>query len=71
MICYNNTEGDKMESINTLPNLDLARTITESFFNEDNPHLGIDAFYMFSVSKFILLKERIIKKDSINKKSYF
>ena len=60
-----------MDSLQSLPNLTLARLITESFFDDDNPHLGIEAFYMFSVSKFILLKERIIKKDSINNILYF
>ncbi len=60
-----------MESKLTLPNLNLARMITEKFLAEDNPHLGQDAFYMFSVSKFILLKERIIKKDSVNNILYF
>ena len=60
-----------MESKLTLPNLNLARMITEKFLAEDNPHFGQDAFYMFSVSKFILLKERIIKKDSINNILYF
>ena len=60
-----------MESKLTLPNLNLARMITEKFLAEDNPHLGKDAFYMFSVSKFILLKERIIKKDSVNNILYF
>ena len=54
-----------------LPNLNLARTITEIFFNDGNPLLGEDVFYMFSVSKFILLKERIIKKDSVNNIIYF
>ncbi len=60
-----------MESKLTLPNLNLARMITEKFLAEDNPHLGKDAFYMFSISKFILLKERIIKKDSVNNILYF
>ena len=60
-----------MESKLTLPNLNLARMITKKFLAEDNPHLGQDAFYMFSVSKFILLKERIIKKDSVNNILYF
>lgn len=60
-----------MENNQILPNLNLARLIIESFFNSDNPRLGQDAFYMFSVSKFILLKERIIKKDSKNNILYF
>ena len=63
--------GDKMESKLTLPNLNMARMITEKFLAEDNPNLSQDAFYMFSVSKFILLKERIIKKDSVNNILYF
>lgn len=60
-----------MESKLTLPNLNLARMITEKFFDDATPHLGQDAFYMFSVSKFILLKERIIKKDSVKNILYF
>ena len=56
-----------MSNNNEIPNLRLAREITEHFFREDGPyHLGQDAFYMFLVSKFILLKERIIKKDTIH-----
>ena len=54
-----------------LPNLNLAREITEKFLNDDNPVLNKDAFYMFSISKFILLKEKIIKKDSVNSILYF
>ena len=54
-----------------LPNLKLARKITEKFFSEENPSLDENAFYMFSVSKFILLKERIIKKDSIKNILHF
>ena len=60
-----------MKSEQTLPNLNLARMITEKFFDDANPRLGQDAFYMFSVSKFILLKESIIKKDSVNSILYF
>lgn len=63
--------GDKMESRLILPNLNFSRTITEKFLDDDNPHFGQDAFYMFSVSKFILLKERIIKKDTVNNILYF
>ena len=60
-----------MESKLALPNLNLARMVTEKFLNDDNPHLGQASFYMFSVSKFILLKERIIKKYSVNNILYF
>ena len=60
-----------MNSKQTLPNLNFARIITEKFFDDANPYLGEDAFYMFSVSKFILLKESIIKKDSIKNILYF
>ncbi len=60
-------ETDKL----VLPNIKLAREITEQFLKYDDPILNKDAFYMFSISKFILLKEKIIKKDSVNSILYF
>lgn len=60
-----------MESKLENPNLKLAKTITEKFMETEQVKLGKEAFYMFSVSKFILLKEKIIKKDSSNNIIYF
>ena len=53
------------------PNLELARKIVERFLLGDDGQLGQDAYYMFLVSKFILLEERIIKKDCSNKILHF
>ena len=51
--------------------IDLARELTQNFLNGKTKKLGKAHFYMFSISKFILLKEKILKKDSINKILYF
>ena len=51
--------------------LDASRKMTESFISGKKFNFGIESFYMFSISKFILLKEKIIKKDSSERTIYF
>lgn len=53
------------------PNLELARQIADRFLNGKDTFLNKEAFYMFSIAKFILLKEKIIKKDSNNNILFF
>ena len=53
------------------PNLELARQIADRFLNGKDTLLNKETFYMFSIAKFILLKEKIIKKDSNNNILFF
>ena len=53
------------------PNLELARQIADRFLNGKDTLLNKEAFYMFSIAKFILLKEKIIKKDANNNILFF
>ena len=49
----------------------LSRELVENLLNRNKQKLGKEYFFMFSISKFILLKERILKKDSANNILYF
>ncbi len=49
----------------------LSRELVENLLNGSKQKLGKEYFFMFSISKFVLLKERILKKDSLNKILYF
>lgn len=51
--------------------IELSRELVENLFNGNKQKLGKEHFFMFSVSKFVLLKEKIVKKDSINNSLYF
>lgn len=44
--------------------LSLSRKLTKQLLDGKKEKLGKEFFYMFSISKFILLKETILKKDS-------
>ena len=49
----------------------LSRELVENLLNRNKQKLGKEYFFMFSISKFVLLKERILKKDSANNILYF
>ena len=49
----------------------LSRELVENLLNGNKQKLGKEYFFMFSISKFVLLKERILKKDSVNNVLYF
>lgn len=49
----------------------LSRELVENLFNGKQQKLGKEYFFMFSISKFILLKEKILKKNSANNILYF
>ena len=49
----------------------LSRELVENLLNGNKQKLGKEYFFMFSISKFVLLKERILKKDSTNNILYF
>lgn len=49
----------------------LSRELVENLLNGNKQKLGKEYFFMFSISKFVLLKERILKKDSVNNILYF
>lgn len=49
----------------------LSRELVENLLSGNKQKLGKEHFFMFSISKFILLKERILKKDSRNNILYF
>lgn len=49
----------------------LSRELVENLLNGNKQKLGKECFFMFSISKFVLLKERILKKDSANNILYF
>lgn len=51
--------------------IELARELTEKLLNDESHKLSKEYFYMFSISKFVLLKEKIVKKDSQNHILYF
>lgn len=48
-----------------------ARELVENLFSGQRKKLGKEHFFMFTVSRFILLKENILKKDSANSILYF
>ncbi len=49
----------------------IARELVESYLYKSNKKLNYKHFCMFSVSKFLLLKEVLVKKDSENNILYF
>lgn len=49
----------------------LSRELVENLLSGNKQNLGKEYFFMFSISKFILLKERILKKDSANNILHF
>ena len=49
----------------------LSRELVENLLDGNKKKLGKEYYLMFTISKFILLKERILKKDSANKILYF
>ena len=49
----------------------VAKVLTEKLLNGHNEKLDKECFFMFTISKFILLKERILKKNSVSKEFYF
>ena len=49
----------------------LSRELVENLLNGNKQKLGKEYFFMFSISKFVLLKERILKKYSVNNILYF
>ena len=51
--------------------LKVAKELTHSLLSGINKKLNKECFYMFTVSKFILMKEKILKKDSGTNTIYF
>lgn len=51
--------------------LKISRELTESFLNNKNGPLRIEHYFMLSMAKFIMSKERMIKTDSKNRTLYF
>lgn len=51
--------------------LKISRELTESFINNKNGSLRVEHYFMLSMAKFIMSKERMIKTDSKNKTLYF
>lgn len=51
--------------------LKLSRELTESFIDNKNGALQIEHYFMLSMAKFIMSKERMIKTDSKNRTLYF
>lgn len=49
----------------------LSRELVENLLDGNKKKLGKEYYLMFTISKFILLKESILKKDSANKILYF
>lgn len=49
----------------------LSKELVENLLSGNKQKLGKEHFFMFSISKFILLKEKILKKDSGNNILYF
>lgn len=49
----------------------LSRELVENLLSGNKQNLGKEYFFMFSISKFILLKERILKQDSANNILHF
>ena len=49
----------------------LSRELVENLLSGNKQKLGKEYFFMFSISRFILLKERLLKKDSTNNILYF
>lgn len=49
----------------------LSRELVENLLSGNKKKLGKEYFFIFSISKFILLKERILKKDSANNILHF
>lgn len=51
--------------------LKISRELTESFINNKNGPLRVEHYFMLSMAKFIMSKERMIKTDSKNRTLYF
>lgn len=51
--------------------LKISRELTESFINNKNGSLRIEHYFMLSMAKFIMSKERMIKTNSKNRTLYF
>ena len=51
--------------------LKLSRELIDAFLNKSDITLGIEHYFMFSITKFLLTKEQIIKKNNSNKKIEF
>lgn len=51
--------------------LKISRELTESFINDKNGPLRTEHYFMLSMAKFIMSKERMIKTDSKNRTLYF
>ena len=51
--------------------LKISRELTESFINNKNGALQIEHYFMLSMAKFIMSKERMFKTDSKNRTLYF
>ena len=58
--------GEEMKEL-----IKLSRELVENLLDGNKKKLGKEYYLMFTISKFILLKERILKKDSANKILYF
>ena len=51
--------------------LKISRDLINSFVEKNDVTLGIEHYFMFSITKFLLTKEQIIKKNNSNKKIEF
>lgn len=51
--------------------LKISRDLINSFIEKNDVTLGIEHYFMFSITKFLLTKEQIIKKNNSNKKIEF
>ena len=51
--------------------LKISKELTESFINNKNGALQIEHYFMLSMAKFIMSKERMFKTDSKNRTLYF
>lgn len=58
--------GEEMKEL-----IKLSRELVENLLDGNKKKLGKEYYLMFTISKFILLKESILKKDSANKILYF
>lgn len=48
--------------------LKLSRELIDAFLNRSDITLGVEHYFMFTITKFLLVKESIIKKNSSNNK---
>ena len=47
--------------------LKLSRELIDAFLNKSDITLGVEHYFMFTITKFLLTKEQTIKKDTNGK----